>query len=173
MFRTLLFLLAGAFATAVIANEGKARGEEKKAYHEQCERQANQQNLVGKERKQFVKQCGKGWHEGKRHDDRAAKVRPAPAQASPPATVPQAAQPSPPPPAAGPATPAPPAATPAPPPTTPAAAPPPAQPVTTAKVAKTAPNSPERRAECEASEEFKKATIPVKKVLRDKCMKAP
>jgi hypothetical protein len=170
MFRPLLFLLAGAFATAVTANEGKARGEEMKAHREQCERQANQQNLVGKERKKFLKQCGKGWHEGKRHDDRDAKVRPAPAQASPPATVPQAAQPSPQPPAAG-------TATPAPPPTTPAAAPPaaqpPTQPVTTAKVTKTAPNSPERRAECESSEEFKKASIPVKKVLRDKCMKAP
>ena len=145
MARLILFLMAFVLALPAIADDdNKGRAGVMKALRADCEREANQLNLVGKERKMFVKDCTKeGKHVNKRRRDdrrdrdrhengRPAAARPAqPAQppAAPPPTTTAPAQPAPPPPATtAPAQPAPP-----PPATTAPAqpAPPPSQPAPT------------------------------------------
>lgn len=165
MARLLVLLAALLLAMPAIADDdNEGRGGEKKALRADCERQANQQNLIGKERRKFVKECSKeGKHAKRRGDGRGERrdviVRPAPTQPAQPATQP--ATPAAPPPAT--TTPPQPAATPASPPpaTTPAATPQPPKPVLTAE---------QKRANC--ADEAKRANvlIPARKQYIDKCM---
>src|SRR6185436_270176 len=102
MARLILFLTALLLAVpAIAADDNKGRGSVKKALQADCERQANQQNLIGKERKKFVKNCSKEGKQAKGHTDRDRHVVPPPAQpaaqaASPtPAPAPAPAAPTP------------------------------------------------------------------------------
>lgn len=171
MARLIFFLTALLLAIpAISADDNKGRGNEKKALRADCERQANQQNLIGKERSKFVKECSKEGKHAKRHGkgrDEMARPAPPPPQPATPATpaAPPAgtapAQPAATPPAATvpaqPATPAPP-----PPATIPAATPKPPNPVLTAE---------QKRANC--ADEAKRTNVPMlqRKQFVDKCMK--
>jgi len=130
MARLIFFLTALLLAIPAVADDdNRGRSDEKKALQADCERQANQRNLIGKERKNFVKECTKEGKRAKRRYEKPAAAQPAqpaaqpatPAAAPPPAATP--AQP------ATPAAPTQPAATPASPP--PAATPQPPNPVLT------------------------------------------
>lgn len=161
MARLLVLLAALLLAMPTIADDdnddNEGRGGAKKALRADCERQANQQNLFGKERRKFVKECAKeGKHAKRRGERRDVIVRPAPTQ---PATQP--ATPAAPPPAA--TVPAQPAATPASPPpaTTPAATPQPPKPVLTAE---------QKRAACADEAKRANVSIPARKQYIDKCM---
>jgi len=124
MARLIFFLTALLLAMPAIADDdNQGRSGEKKALQADCERQANQRNLIGKERKNFVKECTKEGKRAKRRYEKPAAAQPAQPAAQP--ATPAAA----PPPAATPAQPATPAA-----PTQPAAtpaSPPPPNPVLT------------------------------------------
>ena len=87
MARLILFLTALLLAVPAIADDdNEGRSGENKALRADCERQANQQNLIGKQRKKFVKECAK---EGKRAKRRGEeRVGPAPAQPAQPAAQP-------------------------------------------------------------------------------------
>ena len=159
MKRIALLSIAFLLAVPAIADDDKEdRDNGKRAVVADCERQANKQNLIGKERKKFVKACSKEGGHGKRRDRVAAPPSSAPPQSTAPVT-----------PAPATATvPAQPAGASTPPPSTPAS-----QAGTgTAAKPRTAPGSPERRVECEASPEYKKALLLKRKEVLEKCMSA-
>lgn len=178
MARLLFFLIALMLNLPAIADDDDtdAGGGEKKTPRAECERQANRQDLVGRERKKFIKECGKeGTHAKRRGEGRDQGAKPAvtqPAAAQPAATAPAPtvatpAQPAatPAPPATTPATTAPaqPTVTPAPPATatTPAAAPKPPKPVLTTE---------QKRLKCSEEAQRAKIALSDRKQFMDKCM---
>jgi hypothetical protein len=115
MARLIFFLTALLLAIPAVADDdNRGRSGEKKALQADCERQANQRNLIGKERKNFVKECTKEGKRAKRRYEKPAAAQPAQPAAQPatPAAPPPTTAPTQP--AATPASP-PPAATPQPP----------------------------------------------------------
>jgi len=115
MARLIFFLTALLLAIPAVADDdNRGRSDEKKALQADCERQANQRNLIGKERKNFVKECTKEGKRAKRRYEKPAAAQPAQPAAQPatPAAPPPTTAPTQP--AATPASP-PPAATPQPP----------------------------------------------------------
>lgn len=160
--RRLIAVMAAALIASGAFADDKDRGDNgQRSARADCAHQANERKLKGKERRHFMKDCNK--QSKRRGEDREQAARAAPNPSSP------AAQPTPaaPPPAATvPA--AQPSPTPAPQPT--ATGP---QPSITAAAKRTAPNSPERRTECQNSEEYRKAPVLRKPSLLNKCVAAP
>lgn len=170
MSRLLALLTALLLALPVWADDedddkgkGRARGEEMRSERANCEQQANQRNLIGKERRRFVKDCAKGDPHGNRRDDRDHRRGDKPAGTQPAPTPAPTAQPAPttaPAPAPAPtAAPAPPAPAPAPTtlPVPQPAKPPVASPAPAPKpvAAKYPPGSVERQKQCDADPENK------------------
>jgi hypothetical protein len=129
----------------------QARAGDSKTQRARCEKQANKRDLIGKERRSFVKECASQPTVATRRrdarDDDAKAVLTAPvvtAQTRDAARAP-AAQSS---------------ATP--PPTSVAAADP-----------RTAPGSAARRSECVASRKYQKAAVQVREIVLSQCMAAP
>lgn len=157
MARLLFFLIALMLNLPAIADDddGNDRDSEKKTPRAECERQANRQDLVGRERKKFIKECDKDSRHAKRRGearDQGAKpavTQPAqPATTAPTPTVTVPAQPA--------ATPAPPATA-----TTPAAAPKPPKPVLTTE---------QKRLKCSEEAQRAKIALSDRKQFMDKCM---
>ena len=93
MARLILLLVALFFALPVMAvDDGdEDRGDRKKGMRADCERQANQKNLIGKDRRKFVKECSKEDRRGKhRGEDQEHNARPAQTQPAQPAAQPAA-----------------------------------------------------------------------------------
>lgn len=102
MTRLLALLTALLLALPVWADDedddkgkGRARGEEMRSERANCEQQANQRNLIGKERRRFVKDCAKGDPHGNRRDDRDHRRGDKPAGTQPAPTPAPTAQPAP------------------------------------------------------------------------------
>ena len=130
---------------------GQARTGNSKTQRARCEKQANKRDLIGKERRSFIKECASQPTVATRRRDArdvdAKAVRPAPvvtAAQTPDATREPAAQSS--------------------------ATPPPS---VAAADPRTAPGSAERRSECFASREYRKAAVQVREVVLSQCMAAP
>jgi hypothetical protein len=133
------------------ASTHQARAGDSKTQRARCEKQANKRDLIGKERRSFMKECASQPTVATRRrdarDDDAKAVRPAPvvtAAQTPDATREPAAQSS--------------------------ATPPPS---VAAADPRTAPGSAERRSECFASREYQKAAVQVREVVLSQCMAAP
>ena len=84
MARLLVLLTALMLSFPVLADnhkeKDKGRAEEKKALRIECEHEANRQDLVGKERRKFVKDCAKDSasddkkkRKNKRRDDKESR----------------------------------------------------------------------------------------------------
>ena len=178
MQRLVIVVVAALIASSALGDEKKGRADDgQRSAKADCAHQANERKLKGKERRNFMKDCSK---QAKQHDKDRGQV----AAPGVPKTTTPTAQPTPtaPPPAVQtPAATAPtvPAAqpTPAPAPQPTATAPQPtataSQPAVTTTAKRTAPNSPERRTECQNSEEYRKATLFRRPTVLDKCMAAP
>lgn len=124
MVRLILLLTALLLPMLAMSDDDKdegrhdRRGDKNRTMKVHCETQANQRDLVGKERGKFIKECNKNDRRGRRHghgrDDREdrdgrgdhggsvpshpAPPQPSPVPALPPATIPPVARPPAPPP---------------------------------------------------------------------------
>lgn len=166
MRRLMAVMAAALIASGAMGDDEKGRSDDgQRSASADCAHQANERKLQGKERRQFLKGCSK---QSKGHDKNRgeADARVAPKTATPTA---QPAPAAPPPAATVPAQP--PAAT------APTPAPQPAatasQPAVAAAAKRTAPNSPERRTECQNSDEYRKASVLRKSSVLNKCLSAP
>jgi hypothetical protein len=152
MARPILFLTALLLVVPAIAADNKGLGSVKQALEADCERQANQQNLIGKQRKKFVKDCTKQAKQAQRRD------RIVPGQQAQPA-----AQPPVPGPAQGPGTP-----------TAPATSPPigtaPAQTAAIPQPPKPGVTADQKRANCTAEAQRANVVISARKLYIEKCM---
>lgn len=91
MVRVLLILTTFLLALPVMADDDKDEDRDGTSVRTECEQQANQKNLTGKDRRKFVKECAKeerhGGKDDKRHGE-ASRSDTSPSQA-------QSAQPAP------------------------------------------------------------------------------